>query len=332
MVSESQDRRVQGLTPRQRRQLPPFAAVRAFEAVGTCGGIRRAAVALSLDHAAVSRHLRSLEHWAGVPLADRAPGGGLTKEGARFHQRICAALAELASASAELTHRGDNRLLRVWCVPGIASQWLSERLGVFSALHPHVELEIQPTDNVPEFGSHEADVHISYVIDGVTQKSMNPDVRSVEIVRPPVIPVASREFLERTGTITTPGDLLDAPLLHEASSGQWQRWFKAQDVECGERLGGAKLWHAHMTVAAARRGQGIALSNSLLVADDLASGALVEVGRFPPVRLGGYVFAARRERWQEPVILGFRRWLENAMVKGDPIRPAGDPESPVSRC
>lgn len=304
----------QGLTPAQRRALPPFAATRAFEAIGTCGGIRRAAVALSLDHAAVSRHLRSLEQWAGVPLANRA-SGGLTREGARFHSRVCAALAELASASAELTHRNDDGRLRVWSVPGIASQWLSGRLGGFSALHPEVELEVQPTDNIPRFASHEADAHISYAIDGEAPAAQDEDTRSVEILRPRIIAVAAPEFLRQSAGFDTPSALLDAPLLHESDTSQWRRWFRAHDVEVGDTLGGAKLWHAHMTVAAARRGQGIALTNTLLAADDLDQGALIEIGDFGPVFLGGYVFTARRERWQEPVIQGFRRWLEKMMVE-----------------
>lgn len=304
----------QGLTPAQRRALPPFAATRAFEAIGTCGGIRRAAAALSLDHAAVSRHLRSLEQWAGVPLANRV-SGGLTQEGTRFHNRICAALAELASASAELTHRNDDRRLRVWSVPGIASQWLSGRLGGFSALHPDVDLEVQSTDNIPRFASHEADAHISYAIDGEAPAALDEDTRSVEILRPRIIAVAAPEFLRQSARFETPSALLDAPLLHESDTGQWRRWFRAHDVEVGDTLGGAKLWHAHMTVAAARRGQGIALTNKLLVTDDLEQGALIEIGDFAPVFLGGYVFTARRTRWQEPVIQGFRRWLEKTMAE-----------------
>lgn len=76
-----------------RRALPPMTALRAFEVVGRVGGIRRAAAVLSLDHAAVSRHVRSLEVWAGMPLIERTGGGGrLTPDGEKFHRRISAAL------------------------------------------------------------------------------------------------------------------------------------------------------------------------------------------------------------------------------------------------
>ncbi|MBK6491325.1 MAG: LysR family transcriptional regulator [Sphingomonadales bacterium] len=48
-----------------------MAALRAFEAVGRLGGVRRAAKELSIDHAVVSRHVRSLEAWVGIPLVVR---------------------------------------------------------------------------------------------------------------------------------------------------------------------------------------------------------------------------------------------------------------------
>lgn len=50
------------------KALPPFAALRAFEMVGRVGGIRRAASLLAIDHTVVSRHVRALEEWVGVPL------------------------------------------------------------------------------------------------------------------------------------------------------------------------------------------------------------------------------------------------------------------------
>lgn len=86
-----------------RSPAPPYATLRAFEAVGRLGGIRRAALALGLDHAVVSRHLRALEEWAGVPLINRQRQPRiLTEAGARYHERITRALEEIAQASAEL--------------------------------------------------------------------------------------------------------------------------------------------------------------------------------------------------------------------------------------
>lgn len=297
-----------------RHSMPSFAAVRAFEAIGSYGGIRRAALALSLDHAAVSRHLRGLELWAGVPLVDRTPGAGgrLTPEGARYHARISAALLEIARAGAELT-RSDDHAFRIWCAPGLASEWLTARLGNFADLFPDVELELQPTEAVPDFAAREADVHIHYVKD--IDRSPYSDIvtRSAEVFRPPILPVATPEFLERTGMPTSAADLLGSTLLHESSVDQWRRWFAAHGIEAGDALAGPKFWHAHLTVAAARRSQGIALANIFLVHDDLEAGVLREVEGPARVNLGAYVFTARHDRWRNKLVSGFRNWLDKAV-------------------
>jgi len=52
----------------ERRGIPPFASLKAFESVGRAGGVRKAALELGIDHAVVSRHLRALEAWLGQPL------------------------------------------------------------------------------------------------------------------------------------------------------------------------------------------------------------------------------------------------------------------------
>lgn len=310
-----------GLSADQRHALPPFGPLCAFEAVGTCGGIRRAAVALSRDHAAVSRHLRMLEEWAGVPLVQR--GGQLTAQGAKFHARIADAMQEIAAASFELTHRNDDGRLRLWCVPGIAVQWLAPRLGVFASAYPNIDLELQPTDAMPDFGSHEADATLRYVIDANLRKLADPELTSVQIARPATLAVASPKFIAKLKKpIVHPEDLLNVPLLHEASFDQWRRWFAAQSIDADAGLSGPRLWHGHLTVAAAKRGQGVALSNVFLIGDELRSGALVEVAGGNSVHLGSYVFTARTDRWRDRSIRSFRRWLEQSVAWAVPAKAA----------
>ncbi len=74
------------------------------------------------------------------------------------------------------------------------------------------------------------------------------------------------------------------------------------------RLAGPRLWHAPLAIEAATRGQGIALANELIVREELAAGELVEVMR-TAVALEPYVFATRADRWNQPHIARFRRWL-----------------------
>jgi DNA-binding transcriptional LysR family regulator len=298
-----------------RKAVPPFAALRAFEAVGRLGGVRRAAAALGLDHAVVSRHLRGLEEWSGVQLIDRQSGSGrLTAEGAVYHARIAAALADIASATADLTRTRNQDRLNIWCVPGLASQWLMGRLGSFRSSNPDFDIEFHPTDIAPDFARHEADADLRYLVTS-RNSQLAPGVRAVEIARPLVFPVASPLLLNKLkGSISKPEDLLHAPLLHEDRDDEWRDWFTANNVDPGPRILGPRLWHAHLTLDAARRGEGIALANSFLLGDDIEAGRLTPLDVGAPVALGSYMFFARKDRWDSRAVVRFRRWLETLAI------------------
>lgn len=305
-----------GLGREQRNAIPPFAMLRAFEAVGSCGGIRRAAAMLSVDHAAVSRHLRALEDWTGITLVDRTSGasGKLTEQGRLYHQRISGALAEIAVATLDLTHCPNDLLLRLWCAPGLASDWLSGRIGAFTHQHPELDIELQPSELSPDFDANQADAYIHYVID-TQRQDLRSSLRTVEIARPPILALASPGFVATAPHLETPADLTRSTLLHEASADQWRRWFAQHGIDDTGQLGGPKFWQNHLTIAAARQGQGIALANALLARDDLASGRLVAIGDWAPVFMGTYHFTARRDSWRAITIASFRRWLEQMVAE-----------------
>jgi DNA-binding transcriptional LysR family regulator len=308
-----------------RKQSPPYSALRAFEAVGRLGGIRRAALDLGLDHAVVSRHLRALEDWAGLPLVNRQREGRvLTDAGARYHQRISGALEEIARASTELVSSRDNELLRIWSSPGFASEWLTARLPLFQSMHPGIEIELRPTDASPDFTRYEAEVDIRYVYGDLMVKPaiVSGGSRRVELARPAVFPVASPKVAQAIPPPKDVADLLRAPLLHEETKDYWRAWFTANGITCPEHLAGPLLWQAHLTIEAARRGQGVALANRFLLGDDLETGRLVEVidrKAVANVSLGAYVFAARADKWQSTAIAGLRKWLRSQTA--EPFTP-----------
>jgi len=301
------------------KTLPPFATMRAFEAVGRLSGVRRAAQSLNLDHGVVSRHLRTLEEWAGVRLINRIDGKtALSAAGARYHARISAALAELSDASNELLHRNESSKLSIYCVPGFASEWLVSRLRAFQALNTGISLELHPTDHGADFTRYEADIDIRFIAGNESlSRASTTGVRSFEISRPPVYAVASPELAAELAHMRTPADLVAAPLLHEEGECRWRSWFAEHGVTATDKaLDGPRLWHAHLTLEAARRGQGVALANPFLLGDDLTSGRLVRVPAECPheVTLGAYGFFARADRWQAPAIVRFRHWLKNAAL------------------
>ena len=301
--------------------LPPFVALRAFEAVGYLGGVRRAAQELGVDHAAVSRQVRALEAWAGVRLLDRQRRGMLTAEGKKYHAWVSAALNEIRSASVDLTRRGDDSRLTIWCVPGLASRWLGGRLAEFASAHPELTIEIRPTDHPPDLTRHEADADIRFV--GDLSAPPEPDIRQVTIAVVPLIPVASPELAAKLPSPLSPAGLLHAPLLHEDEDSEWRRWFLAHGVEPPARLSGPRLWHAHLTLDAARRGQGVVLTNRFLLADEAARGELVRLplaAEASDLATGAYVLRMRRDRARLGSILKFRNWLEREAQRDEPSR------------
>jgi DNA-binding transcriptional LysR family regulator len=308
--------------PASRKRTPPFASLRAFDAVARLGGVRKAAQELQLDHAVVSRHLRGLEAWTGTTLVNRQRSGlTLTPEGKRYHRHIGQALDLISEATADLMKLGDERELTIWCMPGFASKWLISRIGRFEARQPGITIEVRPSDSQPDFNHHEADVDIWYAPTYGPAFELAANLRAMELAQPAVVPVASPEYLKTHDHIRKVADLLSHNLLHEENFENWRAWFEAHD-EPAEDLHGIRLWHAHLTVDAACQSRGIALANHFLAVDDIRAGRLSEIrgenNSFERVSLGSYLFVARGDRWSSPPISAFRQWLTSEVRRETP--------------
>jgi LysR family transcriptional regulator, glycine cleavage system transcriptional activator len=307
------------LNPPSRKSIPPFEALRAFDAVARLRGVRRAAQSLGRDHAVVSRHLRTIEAWTGTRLIDRTSSSiSLTEEGLRYHKQIAAAMDAIANATIDLMRRGDNSRLLIWCAPGLALHWMSSRIGLFEKTNRDVQIELRPTDRRPDFASHETDIDIRFESVYGNPLQLAPGLRCVETARVPIIAVASPAYLASMPPIETPRDLLSQRLLHEEDFDGWAHWLAAHGIYDELDLSGPRLWQGHLTLDAAIHGRGVALSNFMVVAGELASGRLVEIGKgnasFQPYSDGIYYFIARADRWDAPLIRRYRRWLIEAIA------------------
>lgn len=288
--------------------------LRAFEAFGRAGGIRKAAQALDVDHAVISRHLSALEAFVGTALIDRENGTRvLTSDGAEYHRRISGAFQEITNATLTLRKRQEQQLL-IWCSPGLAYHWLTPRLASFITQDNDIAFELRPMDYGPNFAINEADGDIRYVRNGDPSEP-TPICRSAELARPRVYPVASPAYAEAIAEhVRSAPDLLRMRLLHEENDAEWRLWFEGQGVQLSPvSIPGPRLWHAHIMLDAARGGQGIALTNDLLAKDDLTNRRLIALEAtetpFRPIDLGGYHFTARADRWHDAKVARFRNWL-----------------------
>lgn len=314
--------------PPSRKSLPPFEALRAFDAVARLGGVRKAAQSLCRDHAAVSRHLRAIEAWTGATLIERTSSGVvLTEDGVRYHKQIAQAMDLIAHATLDLMRRGNSHRLHIRCMAAFALHWLSSRLGEFEKNNPGVDIELRPTDRSPDFSSYETDVDIRLVPSYGPQPELPAGLKSIDMAVVPIVAVASRGYLAQAQPIREPKDLLKQQLLHEENFNRWSNWLAAHGVHEDAYLTGPRLWQGHLTLDAARHGRGIAVINLLVAGDDVTAGRLVEVGKglasFQPYAIGTYRFVAREDRWDAPLVRRFRDWLLAAVSQSQGLAAAG---------
>ncbi|WP_395395958.1 LysR family transcriptional regulator (plasmid) [Novosphingobium sp. BL-8A] len=298
------------------RSLPPFAPLRAYDAVVRFGGIRRAAQHLGLHHSVVSRHLSQLEAWLGVPLL-RWSGRRftVTSAGARFHTRVSGAIAEIAAATSEARDKEAARPIRIWCSHGLSIEWLAAQIAEFERLNSKIDLVLRPSDEPANLLLHEADVNIFMYHDEEMQTGLAPGLKAQLLVRPQAIVAASPALAEQLSWVTSAADLLAAPLLHGRHTDDWRRWFESNGVTTPGHLPGELCWHPHMSLEAARLGRGVLLSNRFFVERCLTLGDLGEL-RLPGAGnrpFGGYLFIAREDRWTAPYLVTLRRFLVERM-------------------
>jgi LysR family glycine cleavage system transcriptional activator len=251
----------------------------------------------------VSRHVHALQIWLGMTLIETSRQGvRLTAAGQDYAAEILPAFAAIATATTRLEGQRAARKLTIWCIPGFALHWLTPRLAAMHRRFPGLEVALRPTEQHPDFSVDEADAEIRF------GRPADRGLRHATLLLPKMYPIASPGFLASHPGLLAPADLLTVPLIHEESTAQWRAWFVACRIEPPAALPGPCLWHANLAMEAARHGQGVALANDLLAREEIAQGLLRPV--MPAgVVLEPYSFVTRRDRWNDPVIDHFRRWL-----------------------
>jgi len=293
-----------------RRHLPPLNALRAFEAAARRGGFRAAGAELHVSANAVGRLVKILEDWLGVALFRRlARGVVLTDAGHGYLERVGAVLDQLAEATADLQRTEMSKVLTVSAMPSFAARWLIPRLGRLMKRHPDLDVRVLASVPPTDFAREEVDVAIRLgpgTYDGL---------RSDLLLREDFYPVCSPVLLSRKPRLRHPKDLAKHVLLHDEPERRiplqldWARWLAAVGAADVEPRRDLRFSFSHMTLQAAAAGQGVALTSSALVADDLRTGRLVRPFGDLSVR-GPYGFflvcpTATAERDK---VVAFRQW------------------------
>lgn len=286
-------------------RIPSMSALTTFEAAARHMSFTKAATELHLTQGAVSRQIRTLEDLLGTALFERVRQRlVLTDVGRTYVLEVRLALARIREATHDvLAHQGHAGILRLATQPAFGMKWLIPRLGAFNASHPEVLVHLVTRSSTPfDFEVEPLDAAIHYGRadwKGVAMERLDDGTERVVCA-----PGYGGKRLRR------PADLVRVAMLQNSRRPDaWQRWLEATGVRGVNAWAGPRYEHYYMIGQAAVAGLGVALLPALLVADDLATGRLVEPFPLRYECPEAYFLAYPESRRGDPRLAAFREWI-----------------------
>lgn len=250
------------------RQLPPLTALRAFEAAARHLSFKHAAAELSLTPTAISHQIRQLEDRLGVPLFVRGTRRvDLTPAGQSLFPSLRDGFDAMARAVQAVRPDARPRTVVLSTTMAFASRWLLPRLARFATSHPDIALHLHTSDEPVDLHGGAAQLAIRYGpghYPGLNDIPLCPS--RFAPVCAPGLDVRGLEDLERVPLIGF------AWFRRDATTPDWPLWFeRARRAPLPRQLHFSDEVHA---IQAAVAGQGIALINLALAAEELSAGLL----------------------------------------------------------
>jgi LysR family glycine cleavage system transcriptional activator len=293
------------------RQLPGLGALKSFEAAARLLSFTRAAEELGVTPAAVSYQMRSLENQLGIELFRRTSRVvELTEAGRTLLTGVGEALDGIAWTVARLRGTEGRPRLTATTSPSFAAKWLVPRLHRFLERHPDADVRVDVSDRLVDLSHEEVDLAVRF------GNGRYPGLRVDRLFEETIFPVCSPKLLTGRRPLKQPRDLRHHTLIHVEWQAQWatwpdwRMWLLAAGLRDLDPQRGLHFTQTAIALQAAIDGQGIALSESTLVADDLASGRLVrpfEMSIRGPAEFAYYALTSPGET--RPLVKAFRDWI-----------------------
>lgn len=303
------------------RRWLPLNALRAFDAVANNLSFTAGANALHVSQSALSRHVISLESLLGHKLLERRPHGvSLTEAGAvllpvvrKSFDRIEAAMNEIRSGDSR------SRSLRVHIPPSLLQQLGLPILREFRQEFPEIHIDVFSSTGT---GLPSDDVDMAIVYDRPGVDDFVTDL--LWMVR--VTPVCSPELAARNAGKPLQQFVGENELLHVKLQGQprsllWDN-FSRQSGFAADTGRGLAFDTAIVANRYAIAGEGIALADIDMFADEIADGRLV--APYDAVHEDGYGYYLKlhAEDLADPAIAAFRSWVIARFVQKASARDA----------
>lgn len=293
--------------------LPPFSAIRAFEAAARHMSFRLAAEELCVTPSAISHQVRTLEDHLGRPVFLRAANRlHLTPAGRAYRDALSAILGDLVSATDAASADGATSPFRVQATAAFNARWMVPRLDR-CPLRDNISLTTASGAPVTDFTTNDADLIVHWGDSPIPGAEVHPMLETGRY------PVACPEIAER---IRAPEDLLNEWLLRDQVMDGWAGWFRQAGFDVSEeRMGGSFNAHCEINMVAAERGQGVCLAWDAIVRTTLKEGRLVRLFDTETEPVTIYSVAYPEARRHDRRVVALRDWFLNESLQ-DRTSPA----------
>lgn len=286
--------------------LPPFTALRAFEAAARHMSFAAAAAELNVTPAALSFQIKALETHLGHPLFRRLNRAvELTDAGRALQPGLREGFEALGVAWRAARRVTDNVTLTVTAGPAFTAKWLAPRLFDFAQAHPDIELRFSAGLKIVDIDRGDVNVAIRFGY------ANDDDVYAKPLLSEWFTPVASPELAK---TLKHPEDLHNVALLHADDTAflsppcDWAAWFKAAGMEPMDTHG-PRFSQADHVLDAALGGSGVALARMTLASKAIKEGRLVAPYKIGLTTDARFRFICSAGAETRPQIKAFETWI-----------------------
>ncbi|WP_347310783.1 LysR family transcriptional regulator [Defluviimonas sp. SAOS-178_SWC] len=251
-----------------RRSLPPLDYLLFFEAVARHGNFTRAAEELNVSQAAVSKRVKVLEDWLGLPLVHRSGRNiSLSRNGKTLAANATEALDYLNSCLQQMRRTTGTERLSLAANVAVAQYWLTPRINEYLLGPNAVPVTMTASDKDADLFSLETNAVFFYGSDIPTGWDGAPLFEEIWL------PVAAPSLISSTSCFPT-ATLLDFDKL----TPKWINWSDFAALSGNSEIAAApkvNLRSYGSTLDTALRGKGIALGCPSVLQFEIEAGRLV---------------------------------------------------------
>jgi LysR family glycine cleavage system transcriptional activator len=283
------------------RRLPPFAALRAFEAAARGGSLADAAEELLISSSAVSHQIKSLETFVSAKLFLREQTGlKLTEIG----EGLGDALDRIEASTLSVMQDTKNGGLTIHLFQSLAQMWLIPQLDDFLSSNPEITVKLMTKPDEIEFSGSSVDIAIRYATGKPAEHTCE------KLIDEAIAPVVSPDYLRHYGAIETPEELLGRRLIGcEYDPREWDFWFEKMRIPGSKQAPKLMFDSRSHALLAASEGMGVAM-NRRPYGDTLLKRGLLIAPFAEEVRTGGaYYFIAPKRSASLARVKHFKAWL-----------------------